>query len=222
MGYRIENKEINLSGIKKLTYVPSTKAGDVYRYKNTALRIFKEGEKSIDKETADYLTDISTNRILLPRKLLFYNNIFKGYTMKLVSQKGAGKRIITTPKEEFIHSVKALEEDTKVLSQKKVLLNDINPGYSLYNGELYLVNPANYTILDIGTPDSLEQLNMYQIHLLITELISADLRKTNISQSTINELKELMSLKEDKISTSSYLNDLLKNQENVKEFIKKM
>ena len=52
MGYRLENKEINLSGIKKLTYVPSMKAGDVYRYKNYALRVFKEGETPIDKETA--------------------------------------------------------------------------------------------------------------------------------------------------------------------------
>ena len=67
---------------------------DVYKYKNSALKVFKkENDTPIDPYTADYLTSISTNRILLPQKLLFYNNAFKGYSMKLVPQKGSGQRI---------------------------------------------------------------------------------------------------------------------------------
>ena len=47
MGYRLENKEIELDGLRKLSFTPTQKAGDVYRYKNYALRIFKEGEEPI-------------------------------------------------------------------------------------------------------------------------------------------------------------------------------
>lgn len=222
MGYRLENKPVDLSGIKKLTYVPSTKAGDVYHYRNYALRIFKDGEKVIDKETAKYLTTISTERILLPKKLLFYNNAFRGYTMKLVSQKGSSKKIISTPIEDFIDSVEVLENDVEAVSQKKVLLNDITPGYTLYNGELYLVNPAKYTTLDIGSAEDIERINKYQLHLLITELISGELNKQNFSQSSIRHMKELMGLRDMDQNTSDYLYEIMGDQKDIKQFVKKI
>lgn len=221
MGYRLENKPVDLSGLKELTFVPSQKAGDVYRFRNYALRIFQNGEKVIDEDTARYLTTITTDRIILPRKLLFYKNNFAGYTMKLVSQKGSGKKIITTPKDEFIDSIEVLEDDIKELSQKKVLLNDITPQYTLYNGELYLVNPSKYSLFEANT-DSIESINRFQLHQLITELISMELKKDNFTQPFIKHLKELMSLKDEDQKTSDFLYDLMADQKNIKQFIKKI
>lgn len=222
MGYNIEGREVDLSGIKKLTFTPSQKAGDVYKFKNYALRIFREGEEPIDEATAEYLTGIKTNRIILPKKLLFYNNAFKGYTMKLVSQRGAGKRISTAPKREVIDSVRALEDDISLLSQKRILLNGATPGYTLYNGELYLVDPSNYRILETNNIEQLKRLNQYQLHLLITELISSDLKKINIQQSHIQQLKDLLQLGIKEESTSSYLDDLMQDHKNIKELVKKI
>ncbi|MBQ6323530.1 MAG: hypothetical protein IJI22_01720 [Bacilli bacterium] len=222
MGYRLENKEIDLSRLRKVTFLPSQKAGDVYRYKNYVLRIFKDGEKIIDEKTARYLTDISTDRIILPKKLLFYNNAFKGYAMKLVSQRGAGKRIITTPKDDFISCVEYLERDVETLSQKKVLLNDINPGYALYNGELYLVNPVNYSTLASGDYFTLEQLNRFQLHLLLTELIVNDLKKSKYNSATINYFRELLNLRDNDERSSSYLREVMRGQDNLKELVKKL
>ena len=221
MGYRLENKPVDLSGLKELTFVPSQKAGDVYRFRNYAIRIFQNGEKVIDEDTARYLTTITTDRIILPRKLLFYKNNFAGYTMKLVSQKGSGKKIITTPKDEFIDSIEVLEDDIKELSQKKVLLNDITPQYTLYNGELYLVNPSKYSLFEANT-DSIESINRFQLHQLITELISMELKKDNFTQPYIKHLKELMSLKDEDQKTSDFLYDLMADQKNIKQFIKKI
>ena len=222
MGYRIDGKDVDLSGIRKLSFVPKEKAGDVYRYKNTALRIFKDGEEPIDQETAEYLTNIHTERILLPKKLLFYNNVFKGYSMKLVPQKGSGQRMIAAPKDELIGSVIALEKDVDKISQKKVLLNGANPGYVLYNGELYLVNPAGYSILELEKSEDLKRLNAYQIHLLLIELIASDLRKSHYPQKTINVMKKLLSMRDLDQPSSSYLNELMKDKENIKELVKKM
>lgn len=221
MGYRLENKPVDLSGIKELTFVPSQKAGDVYRFRNYALRVFRIGEKVIDEDTARYLTTITTDRIILPRKLLFYNNSFMGYTMKLVSQKGSNKKIITTPKDEFIDGIEVLEDDIKELSKKKVLLNDIVPQYTLYNGELYLVNPANYSIFDADS-NSIERINTFQLHQLITELISAELKKQNFSQPSIKHLKELMNLRDEDQNISDFLYELMGEQKNIKQFIKKI
>lgn len=222
MGYRLDNKEVDLSGLRSLTFVPSDKTGDVYRYKNSVLRVFKEGETLIDKETAEYFTNVSTDRILLPRKLLFYNNAFRGYTMKLVSQKGAGKKIITTPTKDLIGCVEALEEDVRTISQKKILLNGITPGYSLYNGDLYLVNPAGYSILELESSDKLEQLNEFQLHLLITELIASELKRVKYTQPTINNLRDLLGLRDLDQSSSSYLREVIDGQENIKELVKKI
>lgn len=222
MGYRLGNQEIDLASLKKLNFVPSTKAGDVYRYKNMAIRVFKEGEEPIPKETAEYFTGVSTDRILLPRKLLFYNEAFKGYGMKLVSQKGAGKRIITTPKKELVDCVEVLERDIDTLSHRNVLLNGINPGYTLYNGELFLVNPAGYSILEIADVRKLERLNQYQLHLLITELIAADLRKSRVPQPTINVVKKVLSLKDMDQKSSDYLSEVMRGQINIKELVKKI
>ena len=219
--YRLENKPVDLSGIKELTFVPSQKAGDVYHFRNYALRIFQKGEKVIDEPTARYLTTITTDRIILPRKLLFYKNKFAGYTMKLVSQKGSSKKIITTPKDEFIDSVEVLEDDIKELSKKKVLLNDVTPQYTLYNGELYLVNPAKYSIFEADT-DNIERINNFQLHQLITELISMELKKDNFTQPYIKHLKELMSLKDENQKTSDFLYELMGEQKNIKQFIKKI
>ena len=223
MGYRLENKEIDVSRLRKVTFVPSTKAGNIYRYKNMVLRIFDEEEKELmDEDTAKYLTSITTERIILPKKLLFYNASFRGYAMKLVSQKGSRKRLSTTPSEEFIDCVELLERDVETLSQKNILLNNINPGFTLYNGKLYIVNPINYTKLDVGNYETLKQLNDFQVHLLITELIAADLRKSGCSSNSISNMKAMMRLKDDDQKSSNYLRDLLKDQSNIKEYVKKI
>ena len=222
MGYRIENKPVDLSGLKKLNFAPSTKAGDTYRYRNSALRVFKDGEQPMDQETAEYLTGISTERILLPRKLLFYNNAFKGYTMKLVSQKGSGKKMMTTPKRDLIECIECLEKDVEVISQKQVLLNGTAPGYTLYNGELYLVNPANYSVLELGSSEELERLNRFQLHLLLTELITGEMRRTNYSQALISRVREILKLRDMEESSSSYLKEVMAGQETIKEFVKKI
>ena len=222
MGYRLENKPVELNGIRKLTFVPNMKAGDVYRYRNYALRIFRDGEKVIDEDTARYLTGFTTEKVLLPRKLLFYNNDFKGYTMKLVSNKGTGKKIITTPKDDLVRSVEGLEEDIELLSQKKVLLNDIIPGYTLYNGELYLVNPARYSVFDGGDERKLESLNKYQLQLLLIELISGELNKQNCPQAAVKTFKELMSLRDFDQNPSDYLDEIIGDQKDIKQFVKKI
>lgn len=222
MGYRLENKPVDLNGLRQLTYVPSQKAGDVYRFKNDVIRVFKDGEDVIDEDTARYLSTISTDRILLPRKLLFYNNTFKGYTMKLVSQKGANKKMITTPRADVIEAISVVEEDINELSQKKVLLSNTGVGHTLYNGDLYLVDPSKYRLFDIGDYDKLRDLNQYHLHLLVTELIATELRKINVTQSTINHMREIMELKDTEQTTSDYLSEIIGSQKDIKQLVKKL
>ena len=222
MGYRLDNKEVDLTG-KRLAKIDSGTTGNVYRYKNSALKMFKPGrDNPLDEETARYLTGISTSRILLPRNLLFYNNAFRGYTYKLVSKKGVGKRMIMLPKDELLSNISILERDVEVLSAKSVLLDGIEPDNSIFNGYLYLVDPGKYTILDLIQTEDLEKLNKYQLHLLLTSIISLELRKNNIDAYYERKFKEIMDSKDELEDTSYFIQDVIDGNDSIKQFIKKM
>lgn len=220
MGYRLDNKDVDLSG-KRLTKIDSLPYGSVYRYKNNALVMFKPGrDNPMDEETATYLTGISTNRFLLPRNLLFYNNAFRGYTYKLVSKKGTGKRMIMLPKNELISNISILERDIEVLSSKSVLLDGIEPINTIFNGSLYLTDPSKYSVLELYETEDLEKLNKFQLHLLLTTIFTLELRKTNIDSSIEKKFKEIMDSKDDIDDTSFFIQDLLEGNDNIKQFVK--
>jgi hypothetical protein len=222
MGYKLDDKDIKLTG-KQWTKIGTGAKGDVYKYRSMALKVFKEDRDTpIDVDTAEYLTSISTDRILLPQNLLFYNNSFKGYTYKLVSKRGSGQRMIMLPKEDLVQDIRVLEEDIETLSNKSVLLNGISPENSIFNGELYLVDPTEYRVLEECSTKELEELNKFQLHLLLTTLISLELRKNNFTSKTERNVKELFSMREVGENSSRFFNDIIGNNESIKEFVKKI
>ncbi|MBR2678297.1 MAG: hypothetical protein IKE63_02650 [Bacilli bacterium] len=222
MGYRLDNKDIDISG-KRLTKIGNGGTGDVYKYRNSALKIFKtDKETPMDVETAEYLTTISTNRVLLPRNLLFYNNTFRGYTYKLVSKKGSGKKITTIPKDELVGNISIIERDIETLSNKQVLLDGIEPANTIFNGNLYLTDPCKYTKLDIYSTKELEKLNKYQFHLLLISMISSELKKAGISSKLEKQVKELLNFRDENENSSDFLIDIIDDNDSIKQLIKKL
>ena len=222
MGYRLDGKEVDIPG-KRMAKIGTGKTGDVYKYKNNALKIFKKDmNPPIDLETAQYLTEISTERILLPRNLLFYNQAFRGYTYKLVPKRGFGKRMIALPKEEFVHNVKMVEQDVESLSNKQVLLNGIEPSNCIFNGEWYISDPSQFTRLDMVSTRELEMLNKYQIHMLLTTMILSEVRKLNLGPKVEKQIRELLELRDDTEDSSSFMDSLIGQSESVKQFVHKI
>lgn len=222
MGYRLNDKNIDISR-KRLTVIGNGKTGDVYKYRDVALKVFKENrEVPIDLETAEYLTTISTNRVLLPRNLLFYNNTFKGYTYKLVSKKGSGKKITSIPKDELVGNISIIERDIEILSNKQILLNGIEPENTIFNGNLYLTDPCMYTKLKGYSGRELEKLNKYQFHLLMTSMIISELRKNTLDSSGEKHLKEILNMKDEEDNTSDFFIDVIDDNDSIKEFVKKI
>lgn len=220
MGYKLDDKDIKLTRMNK---IGTGVNGDVFKYRNMALKIFKKDKKEpIDYYTAEYLTNISTDRILLPKNLLFYNNTFKGYTYKLVSKKGSTQRMIMLPKTELVQNIRVLERDIEILSNKKVLLDGIEPTNSIFNGNLYLTDPTEYKILDECSSDDLEILNKYQLHLLLISLITTELRKNNFTSSEQDAVKELLEMKDDSIDSSMFFTDIINSNDSIKQFVKRM
>lgn len=221
MGYKINNKDINLNKLQKIA---QGKRGYVYRYDRSALKVLDDEELSecIDEDTARYLTGMRTDRILLPKKLLFYNNTFKGYTLKLVSQKPRSKSLINIPKNDFIRNVEQLEDDVHLLSTKQVLLNGIDPRNTIFNGSLYLSDPSKYTIFETENTENLEDLNRYQLYILLQALIVQELRKANIQNEKIESLKDLLEMKETETECSTYFDEIIEDHSNIKELVKRI
>lgn len=221
MGYKINNKDINLN---KLQRIAQGKRGYVYRYDKNALKVLDDEEldECIDEETARYLTGMRTDRILLPKNLLFYNNTFKGYTLKLISSKPQSKNLISIPKYDFIRNVEELEEDIRLLSAKQVLLNGIDPKNTIFNGSLYLSDPSRYTIFKTTNTENLENLNRYQLYILLQALIVQELRKANVQNDKIESLKDLLEMKETDTECSKYFDEIIDKHSNIKQLVKRI
>ena len=177
MNYRVDLHD------KRVKTIGQGYTGNVYQYGDNALKIFDTEESIIDEETARYLTNIRTSRILLPKKLVYYKDKFKGYTMKLVSTKPKSKNLISISKNDLLDNIEMLEEDVSLLSNKRVLLNGMSPDNTIYNGNLYITDPSKYSILDSMDYDNIQNLdilNKFQLYLLLNNLIIRELNKIQI------------------------------------------
>ncbi len=141
--------------------------------------------------------------------------------MKSPEEKGSSKRIITLPKNELVNEISISERDIETLSRRSVLLNGVSPENSIFNGELYLTDPSEYSILELFSTEELERLNKYQLHLLITELITQELRKSKFTKAEVSKVKEILSSKDDYENSSDFFKNIISNNDDsIKQFVK--
>ncbi|MBR3145686.1 MAG: hypothetical protein IKF47_00295 [Bacilli bacterium] len=220
MGYRLDDKEIKKFNVR---LIGKGKKGNVYRFHDAALKLFKEDIPPIEEETAKYLTSISTDRILLPINLVFYNNKFRGYTYKLVPKKGSGQRMTMLPKTDLVQDIRILERDIDTLTDKSVLLSGLDETNSIFNGELYLTDPSGYSVLEDMSKDELNRINKFQLHLLLVKLIKIDLNKTNFStKANIDEIERMLKTKDADENSSDFFAEIISKNDTVREFVKKL
>lgn len=221
MIYKIGSRKEDLDG-KRIRRIATGSKGDVYRYRDEAIKLFNPDEElPMTEEVAEYLTKIQTSRILLPRKLVFYQDAFRGYTLRLVQKKGNSRKLIALPGEDLILNSEIIEKYIRTLSDKKVLLNGITPDNVLFNGRLYLTDPAHYKLLELYGTEDLERLNKYQFHVLFTELIAEELKKCNYPQSVVTYMRDLLRVKDVDQPTSEFLKEIVDPKDTIKQMVKK-
>lgn len=219
MKYQLGRKAIQLDG-KRIDKNDCYGQGATYKYADGILKVLDHCD--MDEETAKYLTNLSTSRILLPKKLLYQDRRLAGYSLKKIPKLGSSRKLITEPVDYFLHEVLMVEEETHFLSQRGILLNGISPDHSIYNGELYLTDPSKFSLLNVGNTDDLDRLNQYQLHLLISELLLSDMRRGDYSSKKIMEVRNLFNSKEEGEFSSEFFSSLLEDSKDVKQFIKKL
>ena len=217
MKYQINNEFITPDIIRKLKLIKSGKTGKVYKWKNNKiLKIFSNNPPNnrcpMDLETADILSkiNIESRYIILPIDLVFNKKDYKkknlkGYTSQNIHKKG-NENITKMSKRELIENIQGIEDDIELLSSKNILLDGLNAENTIFNGYLYISDPANYIKIE---EESVRNINMKLFQQLLIDLTTRDLRKLNVPRTKIEQLAELLCLKDDEVLNSKYLKDIL-------------
>lgn len=101
-------------------------------------------------------------------------------------------------------------------------MSDMSPENVQYNGKLYISDPSKYRLFDVKSTEGLEKINLYQLHLLLTELFSEELRRINFSKAAIFRLREIFNLRDVDQTPSEYLNEIIDEKDTIKEMVKRI
>ena len=220
MAYTL-NKRNDIISHKKLYYLSKSDTGTVYRYNGKAIHIFPDNVDGVfSEEEGLYLTNLDTHRILLPDDILYKNKHMVGFTTTL-PRKNRSQKLINSDKTDFLYSLYLLEEDVDVLSKHRVLMSGLVTDKSLYNGDLYLLDPSKYGRISMGE-DTILKLNLYQLHLLISKLLMTEFKKNNSSYNDLRGVEELLQLREQDEYPSKFFNNILEDREKVKSLVRKV
>ena len=119
---------------------------NVYRYDDFVVKIYKDNYKltHLSIEELKIFKSILTKRILLPSDFLLNNNDeLIGYMMPYIDGE---KNLLYDSVSNLFNELAVLKEDLDSLSSNLIILKDINTENTIYNGNLYLIDPGNYAI----------------------------------------------------------------------------
>ena len=114
----------------------------------------------MDIEDAIKMTKIDTQYILLPRRLIFKDNlIFAGYTTPFIEGHNTFLRntLINSSIDELTDIFNKLYSDVYTLSINRIIITDIigNEDNLIFNGSFYLLDPGYYYFSDWSVSDIL-------------------------------------------------------------------
>jgi hypothetical protein len=211
--YSFDNRELNR------LYVGQGIEGTVYRYKDMALKIYKEfciKQRSSEKYCQKMMA-IPTKRIILPRGLIYYENgDFAGYYHEFI--KWSTERYFDLTIEQVLEKMESLDKDVDTVSQFHLELNELLPVNFCYDGFFNFIDSGSYRFTKSSYLDQLRRnnsmiFNYFKIYLFAC---SAGLneRETDYLGDYFNEFSNIMeylnSIKEKHLTISEYTRKLVK------------
>lgn len=223
MKFYIDDKMVEIENIDEL-YIGEGQEGIVYRYEDKddecdyALKLYKEfsPKDRLNFETAKGLSEIETERLLLPRKLVYdENKNFIGYVTEFVNSYSIDSISYLNAKD-LIDEIDILYSDVDLLSMHDVSVDDMILLNMLYDGRIILNDPGSYRFV---TKDSrfLRDTNFVITNEFLNSLICRVVKLTR---------KEKKNLDNYFLLADSRVSDLMRcdviEDETVKTFIKRI
>lgn len=199
------------------SYLNEGLEAEVYRYKDLTLKFYKEKSQKmvIDRELVEYLKTIDTKRYLLPTATITDDSYcFLGYAAPF---KQHYQTINNMSFDKFIDEVKFLEEDTLLLSEKGIDVEDLSYSNTIYNGSIYLIDPGSF-MLSVKNKslsrENLDKLNTYIIEELLGNSLSKSLSKKKKNE-ILSSMKEML-----RLSSCEFISDFLKEEAKQSKMLK--
>ncbi len=198
-------------------YIDEGMEGTIYRFNDDALKIYCDFPRKdrLNEDEAYKLSKIKTDRILLPKDLIYdENNKFIGYSTKFIENidfKNASYLSVY----DFCNEMDLVYKDLKLLNDKGVDVED----YSLYNllfdGSIYFIDPGSHRF--VNDDGLLHRDNRYRLNeFLVWNLIPY---MTDMSRAKRNKFRREIDLSDEFVDFMRY--ESLED-ESVKSFIKRI
>ncbi len=199
-------------------FLGSGKESIVYRYGNEALKLHNLSAVSkLSLEDALKLSEISTSRILLPRRMIYNpdNGDFLGYTTEFIS-KDAIMSLFRMNILSFADEIDIMKDDVLKLSDCRVEVDDFILKNTIYsNGHIHLVDPGSFTFYESERVNfrksNLYELNDYVVYELLSK-VASDEGKDIIDAIFIGY----------DMDASDIIRDTARANESVKQYVKRI
>lgn len=196
-----KKERYNPYNMKKDKKIGEGQEVDAYVVGDQVVKFYKPYCKKtrLSLNAIERLKKISTSRILLPTaSMLDKKRNLRGYKMDYVENLGEDSFLLL-PSEKRKEELKKLKEDVLNLSDNGVILEDLHQLNTVYNNEIYFIDPGSYKFVKDDTPTENDKIQCYGINIdrinefLISNLSHFSLVKhTNITNSYLKSGKDNM------------------------------
>lgn len=211
--YSFNNWELNRM------YIGQGIEGTVYKYKDMAIKIYKNYcfRHRANESDCQKMITIPTKRIILPRGLVYdENGHFAGYYHEYI--KWSNDHYFDNTIEQLLEKIESLDKDVDTVSQNHLELNDLLPVNFCYDGYFNFIDPGSYRFTKSSYPDQLRRNDQIMLKFFIVYLFasSAGLNEREMDYlddyfSKYNNIMELLEgIKEKDLTVSEYTRSLVK------------
>lgn len=194
-------------------YVDEGQEAVIYHYGDYAYKIYKSHcpKYRLEQEDCEMMMTIPTEKILLPRGIIFdENHRFTGYYTNFIEKQPTHK-ILDLKLKNFISQLDDVYQDIQLLSENHILVHDMSIPNFCYHDGFYFVDPGSYLFVDDFPTSFLDSFNREAFtNFLVQEIFGKTL---SLSRKKVFYLKNYL-------NEFSYISDALV-EESVEESVKK-
>lgn len=215
----IGDTEVSFSDSQlKSMYINEGDEAKVYKYGDEVLKVYKERCRKfrLTEEEAACLSNISTKRILLPKRILRMPETlgFTGYSTKFI-QCCSADEISNLEMDKFLSELEFLEGDMELLADNKVEVADLHIDNMLFDGNIYFCDPGSFIFNSSSKIGKIYNNNIYELNDFVlddlfrfikssefgayrkiynySKCLSSQIRKNTFSGETVKQhIKRLM------------------------------
>ncbi len=192
----------------------------IYLYnKKLFLKVFNEANTMRHLNELELLSSLKNLSLAVPKKFLFINELFYGYSMEQKYGTTFYKLNTNTNLKNFLIALKKIEKDLKVLSKNHFVATDLNVFNVLFDTKRKFASLVDCDGYFYSKEDSIESIllyNMYSLYSLVLYTISNIFQPSSATSELFKYMNNVLREKND-YSTSidqtfNYFIDLLKDE----------